>query len=464
MVTSTSTGQAPPGTAKGIRRRLITWMLAAVGVAVLLLGVPLAAVVRQWVYSQEVAQIRREAQQVLALLDREMTPAQFATALALSSAALDARVTLLDQQGQVIRDSDGVAAGTAFDDPAVQRARAGDPVAQVIGTNLVVAVAGQIGPVGQEASVIVRLAEPAEGPAARVGTALFAILALALAALAVGAALASWRARQLAEPLEALATSARRLGQGDFGARAPRSDVVEIDHIAAALDVTAERLRAALRRSTSFSADASHQLRTPLTALRLNLEALGAELDGPNPSLEAAEAEIDRLEGTIRELLELGDAAAEPDLVDLRALTLARLDAWRTLADAAGRAVRVTRGSVPLVRARPAAVGQALQVLLDNALTHGRGDVTVWLEAVRRSGRVWVRLCVGDEGEGVRAEHVQGDDVRDGAGGRGLPLARSLVEAEGGRMVLDVDHGGRVCLLLPAVDDRSAQPVDETTS
>jgi signal transduction histidine kinase len=102
---------------------------------------------------------------------------------------------------------------------------------------------------------------------------------------------------------------------------------------------------------------------------------------------------------------------------------------------------------VPLARVRPAAVGQALQVLLDNALIHGRGDVTVWLEPVRRRDRVWVRLCVGDEGPGVQPQHLHGGD------GRGLPLARSLVEAEGGALVVDADHGNRVCLLLPAVDD-----------
>ena len=95
---------------------------------------------------------------------------------------------------------------------------------------------------------------------------------------------------------------------------------------------------------------------------------------------------------------------------------------------------------------KSSAVGQALQVLLDNALEHGQGDVTVWLEAVSRGPRSWVRLCVGDEGPGATPEHL------DGGGGRGLWLARSLVEAEGGRVVIDEAHGGRVCLLLPCDD------------
>jgi len=435
----------------GIRRQLVAWMLLAVGVAVLLTGVPLGLVLRQWVYAEELAQVRRAAQQLIVVLNANREPAEFADAVMGSAELLDSRVTVLDAGARVVRDSDGVAPGTVFDDGPVQRALEGRPDGEVLGGNLVVAVAGRVGTV----PVVVRIAAPARDAARRVGTILVTIVLLGGLALAVGAALAAWRARQLARPLEALAVAARRLGEGDFSSRAPRSAVAEIDHIAASLDVTASRLRTALERSASLSADASHQLRTPLTALRLNLETLAVELEVPSGSLAAADAELDRLEATIDELLALADAGARPDVVDLRALTRERLQGWRTLADAAARAVRMTRTAVPLVRARPAAVGQALQVLLDNALVHGRGDVTIWLEPVRRGDRTWVRLCVGDEGPGPSS-----DDLMSGEG-RGLPLARSLIEAEGGRLVLDTDHGNRVCLVVPAVDTAPRQAVDD---
>lgn len=435
-----------------IRTRLIVWMLVAVGVAVLLLGVPLAAAARQWAYNEELSELREQAGVVERVLDGR-APEQLGMSVAITALALDARLSVLDERGRVFRDSLGVAPGTQFNDPVVAAARQGSAGAQVLGDQMVAAVPGEV----STARVIIRLARPDDDVAARVGPVWLAIAALGLAALAAGAALASWRARQLAEPLEALATSASNLGQGDFSQRAPRSGVVEIDRIAGALDATADRLRAALQRSASFTADASHQLRTPLTALRLDIEALAVEMGASHPLLDAAEAEIDRLDATITELLELADAAAEPGRVDLRALVLERLDAWRTLADAAGRAVRVSRGPVPAVRARPGAVGQALQVLLDNALVHGSGDVTVWLEAVSRQDRSWVRLCVGDEGEGV-----QPDDLHNG-GGRGLSLARSLIAAEGGRVVVDDIHGNRVCLLLPSDDAPvdTPQPVDD---
>lgn len=469
-----------------LRTRLVVWMLAAVGVAVLLLGLPLTAVVSQWSYSQAIGRAHDEAQRLAVVLGAVGDTDQFAQVLDATAGTLDARVTVLDAEGRVFGDSGQVTPGTGFDDAVVTRGRTGTSSGVVVDDMLITGLPTRINGV----PVIVRIAEPAGPVRTRVRTALLAISGLGLTALAVGALLASWRARQLAEPLEALAVSARRLGEGDFGARAPRSHLVEIDDIATALDSTADRLRAALQRSGSFSADASHQLRTPLTALRLNLDALAAQLpaastasplsgssaspshgsslpDVPQPdagaaaSLAAAEAEVDRLEMTIRELLELADAGLRPDRVDLLALTLDRLDGWRTLADAAGRAVRVTRDPVPLVRARSGAVGQALQVLLDNALAHGRGDVTVWLESVTRGQRSWVRLCVGDEGPGIRPQ-----DLTVGAG-RGLTLARSLLESEGGRMVVDSEHGGRVCLLLPAAgrdDDYADMAVAEAAT
>lgn len=436
----------------GIQTRMVRWMLVAVGVAVLLLGVPLAVVARQWVYGQEISQVQRRAEQVATLVDDRYSPEWLSTVVTTSAEVLGARVTLLDARGGVLRDSGGVAPGTIFDDVPVRTALAGQRGGQRVGDTLVVAVLSRTAP------IVVRVAAPADVAEARSGTALLAIVVLGGTALAVGAFIGAWRARELARPLQAVADSARRLGEGDFSAHAVRSDIAEIDRIAGSLDATAARLRTALQRSASLSADASHQLRTPLTALRLNLEALETELPTPSAPLAAAHAEVDRLETTIDELLVLADAGARPHAVDLRALTLARLDAWRTLADAAGRTVRVTRSPVPQVRARPAAIGQALQVLLDNALTHGQGDVTVWLEPVRRGSRTWVRLCVGDEGPGPSE-----DDLTTG-GGRGLPLARALIEAEGGRLVLDADRDNRVCLVMPAVDGPPAPSVDDANA
>jgi signal transduction histidine kinase len=227
--------------------------------------------------------------------------------------------------------------------------------------------------------------------------------------------------------------------------------------------MTAERLGAMLERSCSFNADASHQLRTPLTALRLDLEAL--ESTGADPQLIAAVIrEADRLEATIVELLSLSDtpANASSRLCDVAELAAARLDAWRSLAQAAGRNVVLDVSPVPPVRARPGAIGQCLQVLLDNALEHGAGTITVSVHAVAAGGGLgltgegadtkWVRLCVEDEGPGIPPERREGllSGRADAVSGRGLALARQLVEAEGGRLTLErAASGALLCLLVP---------------
>src|SRR5690606_34269017 len=190
-----------------------------------------------------------------------------------------------------------------------------------------------------------------------------------------GAALVrGWRARRLAAPLDAVAAAARRAGMLDRGG--------------------------------SFGADASHQRRTPLTALRLDLEALAAT--GADPELlAAAEAEADRLEATITELLDLAAAPAGEEVVDVARLVADRIGAWESLAAAAGRRVVVSADPAPAVRVRAAALGQSLQVLLDNALEHGQGTITVSVQRLRAAGdgaardEEWVRLCVADEGPGI---------------------------------------------------------------
>jgi signal transduction histidine kinase len=153
--------------------------------------------------------------------------------------------------------------------------------------------------VGERVSGALRAERSDAVVASRAHRAWLALAGLALAVLALATAAAFLLARRLAAPLERLAGAARRLGDGDFGARAPRAGVAEVDEVGAALDATAQRLDDLVTRERAFSADASHQLRTPLAALRLELEAL--ELQGEE--LPAALAQVDRLQETVDTLL-----------------------------------------------------------------------------------------------------------------------------------------------------------------
>lgn len=292
------------------------------------------------------------------------------------------------------------------------------------------------------------------------------------AVLALGAVAASVLGTRLGRPLDDLATAARRLGDGDFSGRSPRSGLEEVDAIATALDTTAERLGTAVARGQAFTADASHQLRTPLTALRLHLETAEARLagtrgdDSARASVGDALREVDRLDATIQELVSLTRVGAAEELVDLRDVAAERLAAVQARALAQGRELVLLASPSPPVVARAAAIGQALDVLVDNALEHGRGRVSV-VVAPASSGAV--RLAVHDQGGAMPAAVI--DRVNSGAGrdragvrtarrvmpvrgGRGLQLARALVEAEGGRIRVDqtggdVGPGTLVSLLVP---------------
>ena len=427
-----------------MRRRVLFSSMAAAGLALVLLGLPLGVAVSSLLTRGAFDVLQGEAEQAQVVLDENaVNSADAGTILNLFAQRSARRFTLLDRSGLVVVDTgeDPVPQGTQAMSPDLQAARSTTGAGYHRSDN---SVAVSIPVVVGDARLILRVASPATGLERQIKQAWLAILGLAVTALGGAALVATYQGRRIAKPLEALAESARRLGDGDFSARAPRSGVPEADDVAAALDTTADRLGTMVARSRSFGADASHQLRTPLTALRLDIDALGAA--GADKELvDAAMAETDRLESTIDELLVLAEAPRTEESVNLGRLASARLDAWQALARAEGRRVVFDGAAVPPVQARAAALGQCLQVLLDNALAHGAGTITVSVAPVEGG----VRLCVADEGPGFPPR--QGPPLPGTHGGRGLSLARSLVEAEGGRLQIgQPEHGALVCLLLPA--------------
>jgi signal transduction histidine kinase len=283
----------------------------------------------------------------------------------------------------------------------------------------------------------------------------------AMAALAVVAVGIAWlvgrrQARRLARPLEDLEESARRLGDGDFSVRTRRGGIAEIDAVGTALDATAIRLDDLLARERAFSADVSHQLRTPLAGLRLRLEAALERTDPrTGAAIAASLADADRLKVIIDELLALARAgqAASAGPVDLGALIGELSPEWgaRLALHSRDLDVRIDPDA-PDARASTAAVRQVLGVLLDNACIHGVGTVTVTVREA--SGAVAVDVC--DEGPGVQDAEgtlfTRRADRRDGHG-IGLALARRLAEAEQGRLTLSSTTPPVFSLLLPAAAD-----------
>jgi signal transduction histidine kinase len=247
------------------------------------------------------------------------------------------------------------------------------------------------------------------------------------------------QARRLAGPLDDLARAAERLGAGDFSTTTPRSGLEEVDTIASALDTSAARIATLVQSEREFSANASHQLRSALTSLRLRLETLAAA-DDPFVAGEAARAleQAERLSDTVAELLRLARTGRADDAqtFDLTGLASAHLRDAAPRFQAERREAALVALRPVQVRAAAGAVGQALDVLLDNALRHGRGPVRVLVEAAGDHGH----LTVEDQGPGIDPEAGSRLFERrvSAAGGHGigLALARTLVQADGGRLDL----------------------------
>jgi len=283
------------------------------------------------------------------------------------------------------------------------------------------------------------------------------IAALAAAIITVAALAALVLGRGLARPLERIAGAARRLGEGDFSMRAPRTRVPEVDAVASALDTTAQRLDDLVSRERAFSADASHQLRTPLQALRIELEAMELR-DGEPPELPAALVQVNRLHATIDTLLAVARDAPRPGGdIDLAELVDQAEPRWRgTLAEHSRPLRTVIEAARPTAAASPSVVAEILEVLLANAERHGEGIVTVTVRQLEG----WLALDVADEGPGFADDPEIAFARRSGDGsshGIGLALARSLAHAEAGRLDVVRARPHPVLRLLLPLSSRAGQ-------
>ncbi len=286
----------------------------------------------------------------------------------------------------------------------------------------------------------------------RVHRAWSAMAALGLAVIGGATVVALWQARRLSRPVLRLADTATRLGQRDFTVRTDRTGIGEVDAVATALDNTAQQLGELVERERAFTAHASHQLRTPLTGLRIQLESAAQGGDGElRPALHDALDSVARLQQTIDDLLALSRHVRPSETpLDTRMLFDEVEEHWHGPLAATGRRLRTAiEPDLPLTTAAAPAVRQVLEVLVSNAAEHGAGMVTV---RARDAGGA-VAIEVTDEGAGVPddAPDVFSEPARtDSHRGIGLGLARTLAAAEGGR--LHLDHRGSCPtfrLLLP---------------
>jgi signal transduction histidine kinase len=424
-----------------MRRRLILAIVAVAGAAVVLFALPLAVVLRDSYRDQELLRLQRDTVAAARSIDLgtpngdpiELPPGPD-------------RFAVYDAAGR--RVAGAASAGPPRADDVVREALRRRGPATRIRTDALVAAVPLLS--GERVSGVIRAQVSDASVDRRAHRAWLALAAAAAGVLALALLAALLLGRRLAGPLERVAVAARRLGDGDFSVRAPRGGIREVDAVAEALDATAARLDDLITRERQFSADASHQLRTPLAALRLELETLQLA-EGPSEEIDRAVAQVERLQQTIDTLLSVARDTPRPDTTSELVALLTEIEhRWRgPLADAGRRLTLSVPSGVLPVRAGEHVIGEIVDVLLDNAERHGRGPVSIGVRIVDDS---WAAVDVGDEGPGFPADVERAFERRSSAAGGhgiGLALARSLAHAEGGR--LTVTHGGaspRVTLVL----------------
>ncbi len=267
------------------------------------------------------------------------------------------------------------------------------------------------------------------------------VLASGSVAIVAGVAMAIWQANRLSAPLVYLAASAEQMGSGRVRPRLETTGIEEIDLVADELARSSDRMAARLATERQFAADASHQLRTPLTALSMRLEEIAALTEKGDVREEAEKSleQVERLVGVVDELFGRSRRAlgSGTELVQLQDVFEQQREEWGPAFERAGRML-VVAPTHSTVFATPGGLAQVLATLIENSLKHGGGTTSV---TARDSGQNHaVVIEVMDQGDGVPEElapRIFEREVTSGRGtGLGLALARDLVTADGGRLEL----------------------------
>jgi signal transduction histidine kinase len=408
-----------------VQRRLLISTLAVAVVAVLLFGLPLAFVLSRLQVDGVRDQLADEAHGVARELQLRKTV----------GLPLNARAVARSLPGRY-----------------VEVAQAGRPSLRV---GVRPSSAHHLTASSKTADFQVTVEAPDSYAADKVYGGLLLVGSAALLAVAVAVVLALMQARRLARPLEELARAADRLGSGAARPLGRRYGVLELDRVAEGLDGSAQRITDLLSAERDFAVDASHQLRTPLTALSMRLEEMIAAADYPDVVREegaAALAQTERLTDVVSQLLGRArrSIAGAPALASVDDIVAQQVNEWEPAFRRVSRKLEVTGAKGLQAYATPGGASQVIATLLDNALVHGAGAVTIRTSQTRRSVVVEVR----DEGSGVPPELVPRIFERSVSGspggtGLGLALARTVAAADGGQVVLVRPRPAVFALFLP---------------
>ena len=406
-----------------MRRRILATVVAVAALAVIAFLVPTALALRSTVRHSDLLELQREA----AIVASRIGPSDLVDVSALEHLIdPDHDLAFYNGSGHLV-DGNGPATADAIAGIAVT----GTFAEGYVGSDLVVAV--PLRPSDAGPGLVVRIREPGAESAHRMLVRLIWLGAAAVGVIGAAGVVGWLLARRLSRPLENLRDRAGELGQPADVGPATVTGIAEIDQLSAAMTDAAARIRELLRRERSFSSNVSHQLRTPVAALRIAIEA---ELDAPRPDttdvLRESLVALDRLGSTITSLLALArHTERAPAMADVRAVVSDAIANWSASFADADRTI-IVEGAAGEVAVDPSSLTHVVDVLLDNALTHGDGNVVITLH----EGDDRVEVDVADDGLMPANADPFSEQRIDTSHGIGLRLARTLAESAGGELSL----------------------------
>jgi signal transduction histidine kinase len=418
-----------------MRRRLSVLVSATIAFTLLAFAIPLAILIPRIAASRAMADANDDVQALSVLVAATPDPASVSSSLL--QVGRNRKMTVFLPGHKPI----GAPAARTVDVRLAERGQS-FTVADPDGRQILVAVAGL-----PDGTAVVRTFVPNSELTKGVSQAWLILAALGLLLLIVGFVVANLLVGTVTRPISELAVVSHRLAAGGLEARADPAGPPEVRELARGLNHLAGRIRELLHQERESVADLSHRLRTPLTALRLELEGV-AETADPDGRLGL---QVQALEGAVTSLIENARTRGSTERGSCDASEVARQRAgfWSVLADDQGRVMRLdlARGPLMVGVAEPE-LGACLDALLGNVFAHtpqGTGFM-IGLRARVGGGAV---LSVHDEGPGF----AQRDPVRRGASGGGstglgLDIARQTAEASGGALSIGPGHGGHVVVEL----------------
>ncbi|MGP9580552.1 MULTISPECIES: ATP-binding protein [unclassified Brachybacterium] len=429
-----------------MRQRVLQATIITVLLAVLMLGIPLGY---SWLTLARQS-LTNQANQIVDLV-RIDTEARLQEGLEIDDALLQRHVDAQTDLNIAITVTHDGTTYTAGDPPEGKSKR--------VTTN---------GASGQSVAVYI----PESDVRAHTASAWVLITVAGLAALSIGVSVALWQAQRISMPLARLSQRAEEMGSGRSRGPWHASGIAEIDDVAEELARSGAMLNERLEAESRLASDASHQLRTPLTALSMRLDEILATSSEEWVREEARISleQIDRLTEVVHDLINAPRSSQRrtPGVVELRNVLTQQSEEWSPAYRRAHRELRVQVPRSAAVWGSTGPLTQVIATLVENALAHGAGRTTV---KVRRNDHSTV-VEVSDEGGGIDPElgariFERAVSGRSSSGtGVGLALARTLVEDDGGRLELLTESPTTfgVFLISAPGDDGGEDDVEEKRS